>query len=255
MKKYFLMTLYSLFHNGKNRKEIFVRSLFFIAILYIFSKLWQATQFSNQANQQLMVWYLMITELITLSIPLIQVDIENDIRSGDVVYQLLKPVNYLWLKISDSIGAFFFRFFTLMLIAIPFCTYLSGTFPSILFLTASLLTAVLAGLVFILFQTAIGLSAFKLQDSTPLFWIWQRSSFLFGGMLLPLDFYPWYLKSISFCLPFAALLYSPARLILDFNIEFFFIAIGGIFFWGFIAMILSRCLFFSLLKSLKINGG
>lgn len=249
------MIFYSLLHNGKNRKEIFVRLSFFLVILYIFSKLWQATQFSDAASQQSMIWYLSVTELIVLSVPLIQVDIENDIRSGDIVYQLLRPINYLWLKISDSIGAFLFRFTVLMLIAIPFCAYLSSSIPPLPILFAAYLTAGIAGLVFILFHTTIGLLAFKLQDSTPIFWVWQRCSFLFGGLIIPLDFYPSYLKTASYFLPFASLLYGPARLILSFNFESFLIVLGGLLFWGCFALFLASWLYIRMLRELKVNGG
>lgn len=255
MRKYFLMIFYSLVHNGKNRKEILIRSTFFLVILYIFSKLWQATQFSEEANQQLMIWYLSVTELIVLSIPLIQVDIENDIRSGDVVYQLLKPINYLWLKISDSIGAFLFRFIVLLLIAIPFCTYLSNFIPPIHILFASYFSAGVAGIVFILFHTTIGLLAFKLQDSTPIFWVWQRCSFLFGGLVIPLDFYPVYLKAASYFLPFASLLYGPARLVIECTFQIFLFVLGGLLFWGIIALFLANRLYIHMLKALKVNGG
>jgi ABC-2 type transport system permease protein len=240
-------------HNGKNKKEVFVRSSFFLVILYIFSKLWQAT--AGVADQQLMVWYLSVTELIVLSIPLVQVDIEDDIRSGDIVYQVLKPISYLWLKISDSIGAFLFRFTLLMGIAIPFCTYLSGFTPSFFILASAYLAAFFAGLVFILFHTSIGLLAFRLQDSTSIFWVWQRCSFLFGGLVIPLEFYPSYLKAASYFLPFASLLYGPARLVLEFNIENVLVTLGGLIFWGGAGLFLSKRLYVLMLRSLKINGG
>jgi ABC-2 type transport system permease protein len=249
------MIFYSLLHNGKNRKEIFIRSLFFLVILFIFSKLWQATQFSDGGNWPSMIWYLSVTELIVLSVPFIQIDIENDIRSGDVAYQLLKPIHYLWLKIADSIGAFLFRFTVLMIIAIPTCAYLSGYIPPPSILLLSYLTAGIAGLVFILFQTAIGLLAFKLHDATPIFWVWQRCSFLFGGLVIPLDFYPSFLKTASYFLPFASLLYGPASLILSFNAQDFLFVLGGLLFWGVAAVLLANGLYIRMLKSLKINGG
>lgn len=247
--------MYSFLHNGKNKKEILIRSLFFLVILYIFSKLWQATQFFNILNQESMIWYLSVTELIVLSIPLIQVDMENDIRSGDIVYQLIKPINYLWIKISDCIGAFLFRFTFLLLIAIPFCIYLSDFIPSFHILFISYLTAIAAGLIFILFHAIIGLLSFKLQDSTPIFWVWQRCSFLFGGLIIPLDFYPPYLKNAFYVFPFASLLYGPARSVLAFNSKNFFITIFGLVFWGITALLLASWLYSRMLKSLKINGG
>ena len=252
MKKYFLIIVYSFLYTAKNRKEIFVRCTFFLTVLYIFSKLWQATQLPDQSSQNLMIWYLSVTELIVLSIPLIQIDIEHDIRSGDIAYQLLKPISYFWLKIFECIGAFFFRFLVLMLVSISFCTYLSGYIPSLSQLCIVYFMAGLAGLVFILFHTIIGLLAFKLQDSSPIFSVWQRCSFLFGGLLIPLDFYPYYLKIVSYFLPFASLLYAPARLVIEFNAENFFVAMSGLLFWGIVALFLGNSLFVKLLKSVKI---
>ncbi len=255
MKKYLLLTLYSVLHNGRNRKEVIIRSFFFLVILYIFSKLWEATQFSNHANPQSMIWYLSVTELIILASPSIQVEIENDIRSGDIVYQLLKPVNYLGIKISESLGSFFFRFAGLLLISVPFCIYISSYIPSPHILFVTYLSAALAGVVFLLFHMIIGLLAFKLQDSSPIYWVWQRSSFLFGGLLIPLDFYPGYLKTAAHFLPFASLLYSPAHLIMEFSPMNFLLTIAGLLFWGCVAFLLMLKLYTKMLKSLKVNGG
>jgi len=249
------MIFFSVVHNGNNRKEIIVRSLFFMVILYIFSNLWKITQFSNEADHHLMVWYLAVTELIMLSVPLVQVDIENDIRSGDVVYQLLKPVNYLFLKLADSLGALIFRFLVLAVITVPYCTYLSGFTPPPLLLAGTLLSALIAGIVFVIFHMMIGLTAFKLQDSTPIFWVWQRSGFLFGGMLLPLDYYPWYLKAFCAFLPFSALLYKPANLILHFSYLEYVSVLSGLLFWGAVGAICMNSLYLSMLKSLRVNGG
>ena len=202
-----------------------------------------------------MIWYLSVTEIIVLSIPLIQIDIENDVRSGDVVYQLLKPINYLWLKIAESVGAFLFRFGILILIAIPFCAYLSGVIPPLSVLCSAYVMAALAGIVFILFQTTIGLLAFKLQDTTPIFWLWQRSSFLLGGLVIPLDFYPSILKVFAYLTPFASLLFAPARLVLEFSVENLLIAFAGLLFWAIVAILLAERLYVRMLKALKVNGG
>ena len=36
----------------------------------------------------------------------------------------------------------------------------------------------------------IGLSAFMVEDVSAFMWIYQKLAFIFGGMLIPLDFYP-----------------------------------------------------------------
>lgn len=249
------MTFFSLLHNGKNHREILIRSLFFIVILFIFSKLWLVTDTTNIFDRHMMVWYIAITEIIILSLPQIQVDIENEIRNGDIVYYLFKPVSYLSIKITETLGAYLFRFLALTIIAIPYCIYMSGIHPPLVQLFISLILALIAGFIFIIFHAVIGLTAFKIQDATPIFWLWQRSSFLFGGMLLPLDFYPWYLQSISYCLPFAALLYAPARLVLSFSTESLITTLFGLFFWAIVGISLLIWLYGVMLKTLRINGG
>lgn len=249
------MVFFSVVHNGSNHKEIIVRSLFYMVILYIFSNLWQLTQFANPADKQLMVWYMAVTEMIILSVPLVQVDIENDIRSGDVVYQLLKPVNYILLKLSDSLGALIFRFLVLSLITIPLSAYLSGMMPPLFELGLTLAAAFLASCVFVLYHIMIGLTAFKLQDSSPIFWIWHRSGFLFGGLLLPLEYYPLILQKISPFLPFAALMYKPAHLIMHFSFYEYATVLAGLLFWGAAGMVCMNALYQCMLKSLRVNGG
>src|SRR5215213_3922028 len=58
----------------------------------------------------------------------------------------------------------------------------------------------------------IGLLAFLVEDVSAFMWIYQKLAFLFGGMLIPLDFYPAWLQTLAKVLPFAGMTYGPARL-------------------------------------------
>lgn len=236
---------------------MFIRSLFFFTIVFIFSMLWQATDAHQKLfHTQAMIWYLVITETIVLSLPIIQFEIENDIRTGDIVYQLTKPIHYLWGKIFENLGAFCFRFLVLLFLGLCLCPYLSeGYIPPFFALISAYFTAFLAGIVLTIFHACIGITACRLQDCSPLFWIWQRSTFLFGGLLLPLDFYPWYLKWIADLLPFSALLYKPAHLMLDASSSACLTVLGGIFLWGGIAIFCSKFLYDYAIRCIKINGG
>lgn len=255
MKKYFLLTWFSFLHNSKNRNEVLIRSAFFLAILFIFSKLWEITPFLDPENKQLMIWYLAVTETIVLAVPMIQVDIENDIRTGDIVYHLIKPTRYLTLKISEHIGSFFFRYLLLCMLSFPFCLFLSQITPSLTNLFFAFLMGTTSGLVIILFQICIGLSAFSLHDATPIFWLWQRGSFLFGGLLLPLDYYPTFLQKIAIYLPFSSLIYAPAHLVLHFSFQSCINVFLKIGIWSTVAFLCSNVLYFQMLRRLKVNGG
>src|SRR6185503_5609466 len=67
------------------------------------------------------------------------------------------------------------------------------------------------------FNAMIGLCAFWLQDCSPIYWVWQKLAFLLGGLLLPLDIYPRWLRRLAEASPFSALLYGPASLVLEFE--------------------------------------
>lgn len=242
-------------HHKRNQKEIVIRCLFYLVILFIFSRLWQATAFAEPAQSRGLLWYLAVTELIVMAPPPIQVEIEADIRSGDIVYQLIRPIDYLWLKVAEASGACLFRFLALMVAGLPWCALLAGQAPPPGPLLASLTTALLAALVFVLFQALIGLSAFLLQDPAPCYWLWQRASFIFGGMLLPLDFYPELLRKLTLMLPFASLLYAPAKLVMAFSWTGFLVTLAAILIWGLVAAWLAHAFYLKLLAALKINGG
>ena len=61
----------------------------------------------------------------------------------------------------------------------------------------------------------IGLSAFVVEDSKAFRWIYQKFLLVLGGLLIPLDFFPAWLQTISLNLPFAWIIYGPARLFVD----------------------------------------
>lgn len=257
MSKYFQLFLYSFLDNGKNRKELYIRCSFFFVILYIFSNLWATTSgIKGDFQHSEMIWYVYMTETIIISLPIIQFEIESDIRSGDVAYYLIKPINYLFFKISENLGIYHFRFLVLLIFGFVCCFFLAkGEIPNPSNLLLSISMSYLAGIVLVIFQASIGILAFKLQDCSSLFWIWQRCSFLFGGLLMPLEFYPKFMQKIALFLPFSTLISSPASLMFEVNFQKCVFLFFRLLFWLFVGLITSWSLYKRALKSVKINGG
>jgi hypothetical protein len=52
------------------------------------------------------------------------------------------------------------------------------------------LTVVVAALPNLAFCALIGLCAFFLESTSPVYWLCEKLSFAFGGLMLPLDLYP-----------------------------------------------------------------
>jgi ABC-2 type transport system permease protein len=101
----------------------------------------------------------------------------------------------------------------------------------------------------------IGLLAFYIEEVSPVYWIYQKFVFILGGMLIPLDFFPVWLRNIVRFLPMAYISYFPARLCTNFN--------GILYLKGFAMQITYILLFIILLsflfsrgkKRLQVHGG
>jgi ABC-2 type transport system permease protein len=65
-------------------------------------------------------------------------------------------------------------------------------------------------------MAAIGLSAFWIVDTSPFFWIWQKLTFVLGGLLFPLELYPQWLQRIAHATPFPLMCWSPGRMAFGF---------------------------------------
>ena len=92
-----------------------------------------------------------------------------------------------------------------------------GLPPDASALAMALGAGVLASTIGLLFVGLIGLSGVWLHDVTPAYWIWQKLTFVLGGLILPMEIYPPWLQRIAECTPFHAMLYSVGRWMLDFD--------------------------------------
>jgi ABC-2 type transport system permease protein len=198
------------------RAELAGRAAFLVVILFIFSRVWRlvlSAQPMPHAGPSELVWYLAITEWCVLSVPQIHLRIEADVRSGDVACELVRPLSYVGGRLAEATGDAAVRLLVLAPVAALAAALLAGGGPPDprgLGLAAPL--GLLSSTVAVLSATALGLSAFWLVDTSPVVWIWQKLVFVLGGLLLPLDIYPAWLRTLARCSPFPAMLYGPGRM-------------------------------------------
>ena len=101
----------------------------------------------------------------------------------------------------------------------------------------------------------IGLSAFLVEDVSAFMWIYQKLAFLFGGMLIPLDFYPDWLQVIARALPFASMTYGPARLFVTPTVGLFLSVMTLQIVWIVILALLLTFAYRRGVAYLTVNGG
>lgn len=218
-------------HGIAGPATIVVRALFFVILLVIFSRLWRVTLPGGGGVG--MLWYLAVTEWIVLSVPLVHLDVERDVRSGDLATHLLRPASYLGMRIAEALGLMLARMSIFLPVAAVCARLFSGGWPDApLHLLLALPVGVLAGAVMVLFTTAIGVVAIWVDDASPLYWVYQKLAFVFGGLLLPLDIYPAWMRSIGSFTPFPWMLYGPARLAIHGNVAHALETAGALVRWG-----------------------
>jgi len=220
--KYVAIALVSARRALAERGSLLGRVAFLGVILFVFSRIWEtllargAVTFAAVGKAEL-VWYLAVTEWCVLSIPPIYLAIEADVRSGDIACRLVRPVSYLGAQIAEAFGETGLRLLVLGPSAVAIAFVLAGGWPTDprgLYLALPL--GVLASVLAVLSTAAIGLSAFWIVDTSPIYWIWQKLAFLLGGLLLPLELYPGWLRTIARLSPFPAMVWGPGRMAFGF---------------------------------------
>jgi ABC-2 type transport system permease protein len=234
MVKYFSVLWIDIRQQLAYRGEFLVRGVMIAMFMSIFVALW-STVYAIGGGSEIagfrlsqVIWYLAMTETVILSGSRIYLEISDAVKSGDLAYTLIRPYSYLGFQIAHSLGSTFPRMllnFTIAsLVIVPFVRRIETSLPGIAgFLLLALLSAVLDAMIAVL----IGLGAFFIEEVQPLHWIYSKLLMSVGGMFLPLDMFPAWLRRISDLLPFRFIIYAPARTFVAFEIDFFIRALVG----------------------------
>ena len=199
--------------------EVVARVIFLGVVLYIFLQLWSTT-YSETGAERLggltlaqMLWYLAVTESIVLSAPAVAPAIDEDVRTGALGVQLLRPLSNPIYRMWIAHGERAVRFAVNLGVGAAIALVLVG--PVSLTPAGLALFAVTIPLAFVLdFLGAlvIGLCAFWLENTSGLVILYSRVTMILGGMLFPIDLFPDWAQGALWYLPFSAILYGPARM-------------------------------------------
>jgi ABC-2 type transport system permease protein len=217
--KYLAVLMTAFRQRREERATLVGRVAFYCIVLMIFARLWQAV-FGAEGSTVPdriwadYVWYLAMTEWIMLSQPSLHLDIEADVRSGDVAYHMARPISYVGSKLAEGAGGLVLRLPVMGVCGLLFARWFSGEWPGGEGLLLAVPVGLLASVFLLLSYAAIGLCAFWVHDVMPTYFIWQKLAFLLGGLMLPLSIYPEWLRNIALHTPFAAALYGPGQLIM-----------------------------------------
>lgn len=204
-----------------------------------------------------MIWYLIFTELVTLSRTDLHLQVNDDVKSGNIAYLLNKPYNYVIYCFSYFIGEIGLKLLTNALIGLAIGLIYAGALENfnLIHLPFIILSLLLGCSINFFIYLSLALTSFWFEDNTAFFWIYSKLVFTLGGMLMPIDLFPKWLQDLSRYLPFVYVTYVPARMAVDFSFWNFFrefpiqLLYLGVFFT------LSMVLYRKGARNLNVNGG
>lgn len=241
--------------------ERYARMLFLVMILGVFSSLWRAVAATEGptasfgGDPSTLVWYLAMTEWVLMSVPHVHFRMEDDVRRGDVAYRIARPASYLGGLYAEAAGALAARAPVLLAGACVAAWVFAGPPARPMAVARAIGFGIIASLVLVSYNLLLGITAFWLGDIAPVYWIWQKLTFVLGGLLLPLTLYPDVIVRIARHTPFSAMLAGPASFVLDhsfFGARTLALALLG---WAVVAAVIGITAFHGIARRLQLNGG
>jgi len=261
IKKYSVIIKISFANAIVYRINTFSRFAFYTLFIYVFMNLWKAIynegSVSGYTYAQI-VWYLIMTELIVFSSQgnNIMNRINDDVKSGAIAYQLGRPVHYVMLQITGTLGQLALNLVSFGILAAALGFVFVGPLATfqpagILPLAVSVMLGLAIGSFFMAF---IGLSAFVFEDNFALFLIYQKICFILG-VFLPVEFLPSWLQPVAKSLPFSYITWAPAKIFVNYSPELCFELILRQLFWAAVIITLTLLCYRAAVKRLNVNGG
>jgi ABC-2 type transport system permease protein len=260
-KKYWAIFQITLFNSLAYPGELIGRSLMIIPFMWIFYQLWKVTYAAagtdtiNGLSLANVVWYLMLAETIELGRPFVARTISENVKDGSIAYLLNKPYDFLLYQFSTTIGETIFRTLLNAVFGGAMILWLAGAPEQPVGILFALPAIFGAWVLHFCVTVMIGLSAFIVEDVSAFMWIYQKLAFLFGGMLIPLDFYPAWLQTLARALPFASMTYGPARLFVTPTAELFLSVMAMQIVWIVVLAFLVTFAYRRGVAYLTVNGG
>lgn len=201
-----------------------VGNFFLAVVMFVFVQLWR-TVFSGAGVGSLngftlaeVIWYLAVAQSLGGTLSRLADDIDKEIKDGTLTYRLLRPVSYIHYHLATYLGNQVPTMALNSLIAMTVAyTAVGAIHIGVKNLAAFLVTWVMGLLLNFFLVMSVGLVGFWVEDTRPYSFLYSRLLMILGGMLIPLDMLPGVVRAVADSLPLRLIVYTPARLFVDYN--------------------------------------
>ena len=263
MKKYIYILKSEIMSSLQYVPNIIIHFISFLIIIFIFLNLWQyiysdPEEIINGYTINQMVWYVIVTEILWFILGGRRLcrSISNDIKTGNIVYQINKPYGYIGYTIASHGGRILLNGIVYSILATVLGIILLKEFPQITILGIIIvfITGILATVINMLFTSMIGMISFVIEDSVPLYWLYSKL-ILIMGTLFPIEFFPVVLQKYLRYSPIFAMSYGPAKLFVNFNWNDALIVAVVQIIYLIISYSICKLIYKKGVRKLNVNGG
>jgi ABC-2 type transport system permease protein len=263
MKKYLYILKSEFKSNITYTLDILLGFIGYIIIIFIFLNLWNyiysdPNELINGFTMNETIWYVIITEILWTSMAARKLSkkICNDVKEGNITYNLNKPYNYIEFIIFNHLGDFLFRYILITIIGITMGIISLGGLPnySIIGFIGVIITSLFSGLINTIIVTFIGLLSFYIEDAHPIYWMYSKFILILGTVFPP-SFFPGIISTFIKYSPIYASTSAPAMLFVKPSLNLFIKTIGLQIFYIVILLLLLHLFYKKGVKRLNVNGG
>lgn len=263
MRKYLYIFKSELMSNLQYLFNILTSFISYSIILFILLNLWKyiysnPNEVINGYTMNQMIWYVIITEILwsILGGRKLCRKICDDVRGGNISYNINKPYSYIGYSLSSHLGAIVVKAIMYIFLGIILGFIFLNSFPSlnILSIIAVLITGTLATIISTLLIISIGLISFFIEDANPFYWLYSKL-ILVVGTLFPIEYFPSFIQPILNISPIYVVCYGPAKLFVDFSLNNFITILLAQIIYIIISLLLCNLLYKKGVRNLNVNGG
>ena len=263
MRKYLHIYKSTLIENLNYIGSLVLGFINFFVMMYIFLNLWQYV-YSDNSNVingysiDKMLWYVLFAEILwfgTRNKILIN-DISQDIKTGNIAYNINKPYNYIIYIIVRYLSEITIKFILFLIIGIAIGILFIGPIPNfnVVNIPFIAITVFLGTLINAIIRVGLSVLSFWIEDSSPFQWIYDKL-ILVVGTIFPIEMFPAFLQPIISCTPVYVITYGPNKLVIDFSLGMFINIFIAQIIYLIILIAIVGILYTKGVKKLNVSGG
>ena len=227
LRKYTVIYKATLMENLQYVFNIVLGFVSYFMLLFIFISLWDYMYSDSSARiagytKEQMMWYVLITEMLWFGTRTRTVtrQVSNDIRQGNIAYQINKPYHYTLYVLAKYTGEWSVRLPVYAILSIVMGITMVGWLPGIsIYNIPFIIISVILGITIdAVLRMCVSLIAFWIEDAAPFQWLYDKL-ILVVGTIFPIEIFPKVLQGIFKYTPIYVVTYGPAKLIVDFSMD------------------------------------